>query len=78
MCHGEGRAGQQSWAAPHYRLAHKWQRAQTAAIIPCKVDLNSGVSMQMNFGFAVVGDMMMLGVLKSFIGKLYNSEIPAF
>lgn len=28
--------------------------------------------MQMNFGFAVMDDMMMLGVLKSFIVKLYN------
>lgn len=78
LCHGEGRAGQQSWAAPHCRLAHKCQRAETVTIVLCKVDLNSGVSMQMNFGFAVMGDMMMLGVLKPFIVKLYNSEISAF
>lgn len=63
---------------PQYTLVHERQRAETVKIIPSKGDLNPGVSMQMNFVFAVMDDMMMLGVLKSFIMKLYNSEISAF
>lgn len=62
-------AGQQSCAAHQDRLGHKWQRAETVRVIPYKVDLNSGVSTQMNFVVAVTGDDVRS------LKILYNSEI---
>lgn len=73
MEHWQDRATELSCAAHQYGLVHEWQRAETVERIPCKVDLNSGVPMQMNFVVAVVGDDVRS--LKILCVKPYNSEI---
>lgn len=52
-------------------------KQQKLKIFLCKLHLSSGGSIQVNYGFAVMGDMM-IGVLKSFTVKLCSSEISAF
>lgn len=70
---GTGRTEQLSCAAHQYGLVRKWQRAEAVKRIPHKVDLNSGVPMQMNFVVAVAGDDVRS--LKILCVKPYNSEI---